>query len=133
MSDKPVRWIYRFFQTECETRGVYDGDEQDILLDILTLGIFGFTIDELKRFKGLTEDHRLPDHLTNGEIVFSMLGETIATELARIFDVYGFDEMTAVTYAAAQIASKARRTLEIETGSHLVQSWRSLPPPGIAW
>ena len=50
---------------------------------------FGMTPAEYKQFKGL-ERENLRDHMTNLELIFSMLGEAATTEIARKQDAQGF-------------------------------------------
>lgn len=49
------------------------------------------TPSEYKKFKGLDREN-LRDHMTDLEIIFSMLGEAATTEITRNRDAKGFDE-----------------------------------------
>ncbi|MBK9597937.1 MAG: hypothetical protein IPO60_06330 [Flavobacteriales bacterium] len=63
------------------------------ILSILTAEIseatFGLTPSEYARFKQLKREN-LRDHMTDLELIFSMLGEAATTEIARNRDAQGF-------------------------------------------
>ena len=70
---------------------------------------------EYKQFKGL-ERENLRDHMTDLELIFSMLGEAATTEIARKQDAQGFPENKVAAHKGGRIAGEAREKLEVETG-----------------
>jgi hypothetical protein len=68
-----------------------------------------------KQFKGL-ERENLRDHMTDLELIFSMLGEAATTEIARKQDAQGFPENKVAAHKGGRIAGEAREKLEVETG-----------------
>jgi hypothetical protein len=76
---------------EWQKRGVEEQREYAILTAEISKAAFGMTPSEYKDYKGL-ERENLRDHMTDLELIFSMLGEASTTEIARRKDSQGFDE-----------------------------------------
>lgn len=89
--------------------------EYAILTSEISKAAFGMTPDEYKAFKGL-ERENLRDHMTDLELIFSMLGEAATMEIARKQDARGFAENKVVARKGGRIAGEARENLEIESG-----------------
>ena len=101
---------------EWEKRSVKEEPEQAILAAEISKAAFGMTPSEYKEFKGL-ERENLRDHMTDLELIFSMLGEAATTEIARKKNTQGFNENKYAARKGGQIASGAREKLETETGT----------------
>ena len=69
--------------------------------------------------KGL-ERENLRDHMTDLELIFSMLGDAATTEIARKQDARGFDENKTAAGKGGKISGDARKKLEEETGDKVV-------------
>ena len=89
---------------------------------------FGLTPAEHKQFKGL-ERENLRDHMTDRELIFSMLGEVATTEIARKRDARWFSENKVAATKGGRIAGEAREKLEIETGGKVVTPENYLTEP----
>jgi hypothetical protein len=76
---------------EWKKRGVKEEPEYAILTAEISKAAFGMTPGEYKQFKGL-ERENLRDHMSDLELIFSMLGEAATTEIARKQDTEGFNE-----------------------------------------
>jgi DNA-damage-inducible protein D len=100
---------------EWNKRGVKEEKEYAILTNEISKATFGKTVQEYKQFKRLKKEN-LRDHMTDLELIFSMLGERATTEISRAKNVSGFDENTIVARKGGKIAGDARKKLEIETG-----------------
>ncbi|MDN3507090.1 MAG: hypothetical protein P0S96_07670 [Simkaniaceae bacterium] len=74
---------------------------------------------EYKEHKGL-ERENLRDHITDLELIFSMLGEASTKEIAVNRDARGFDENQDAARMGGKIAKNAREELEQETGKPVV-------------
>ncbi|MGB4599531.1 MAG: phage antirepressor protein, partial [Trichlorobacter sp.] len=83
---------------------------------------------EYKAFKGL-ERENLRDHMTDLELIFSMLGEAATTEIARKQDAQGFTENKVAARKGGGIAGEAREKLEIETGENVFNAENFLTEP----
>ena len=62
----------------------------------------------------------LRDHLTDLELIFSMLGEAATTEIARTRDAQGFPENKKVARDGGAVAGNARRELEKKSGRKVI-------------
>ncbi|MBI5558713.1 MAG: Bro-N domain-containing protein [Deltaproteobacteria bacterium] len=67
---------------EWQNRAVNGEPEYAILAAEISKAAFGLTPSECKELKGL-ERENLRDHMTDLELIFSMLGEAATTEIAR--------------------------------------------------
>ena len=81
---------------------------------------FGKTVEEYKKFKK-PEGQNLRDHMTDLELIFTMLGEASTIELAKNKNVQGFLENKVVARKGGTIAGKARKNLESELGKTIVK------------
>lgn len=113
---------------EWKNRGVKGEPEYAILTAEISKAAFGMTPGEYKQFKGL-ERENLRDHMTDLELIFSMLGEAATTEIARKQDVQGFPENKVAAHKGGRIAGEARERLEVETGEGVVTTENFLVEP----
>jgi hypothetical protein len=74
---------------EWKKRGVKEKTEFAILTAEISKAAFGVTPSQYKKLKGL-ERENLRDHMTDLELIFTMLGEAATTEIARNRDAQGF-------------------------------------------
>ena len=78
---------------EWQKRGVKEQREYAILTAEISRATFGMTPSEYKAFKQLDQPaDNLRDHMTDLELIFSMLGEASTTEIAREREAQGYDE-----------------------------------------
>ena len=103
---------------EWKKRGVKEQREYAILTAEISKATFEMTPSEYKQFKHLDKpnDH-LRDHMTDLELIFTMLGEASTTEIARKKDAQGFPANKQVAVAGGTIAGDARRALEEKSGT----------------
>lgn len=113
---------------EWKSRGVKDEPEYAILTAEISKAAFGMTPGEYKQFKGL-ERENLRDHMTDLELIFSMLGEAATTEIARKQDAQGFPENKVAAHKGGRIAGEAREKLEVETGERVATPENFLVEP----
>ncbi len=113
---------------EWKQRGVGEAPEYAILTAEISKAAFGMTPAEYKEHKGL-ERENLRDHMTDLELIFSMLGEAATTEIARKKDAQGFPENRVAAHKGGRIAGEAREKLEIETGKKVVSQENYLTEP----
>ena len=92
---------------------------------------------KLYQAKGLGEmktGHNLRDHMSDLELIFTMLGETSTTEIPRRSDALGFVENRQSTKQGGTIAGNARKALEAKTGKKVASKASYLstaPTPGL--
>ena len=104
---------------EWKKRGVKEQREYAILTAEISKATFGLTPTEYAEFKKLKREN-LRDHMTDLELIFSMLGEAATTEIARNKDVQGFDPNQQAAHEGGTVAGNARRELEQRSGRKVV-------------
>ena len=108
---------------EWKQRGVKEGKEYAILTAEISKATFGIIPSDYKKLKGLTKaNENLRDHMTDLELIFSMLGEASTTEIAKNRDAKGFDENHTAAKAGGSVAGKARKDLEQKSGKKIVSN-----------
>lgn len=105
---------------EWKNRGVAESREYAILTAEISKATFGLTPTEYKTAKALEQPDNLRDHMTDLELIFTMLGEASTTEIARTQDAQGFAENKKAARAGGTVAGNARRELEQRTGEKVV-------------
>jgi hypothetical protein len=103
---------------EWRKRGVKEKQEHTILAAEISKATFGMTPSEYKDFKGLGRKN-LRDHMTDLELIFSMLGEAATTEIARRKNAQGFNGNKHAARKGGQIAGGARGKIEAESGTRV--------------
>lgn len=106
---------------EWRNRGIKEQMEYAILTAEISKAAFGFTPSEYKVLKGL-KSQNLRDHMTDLELIFSMLGEASTKEIVVNTNPLGFVENKKVAKAGGKIAGDARKQLEIKSGKRVVTS-----------
>jgi hypothetical protein len=117
---------------EWKARGVAEGKEYSILTAEIARATFGVTPGEHSQLKGLDEvktGNNLRDHMTDLELIFTMLGEASTTEIARRSDAQGFVENRQSAKQGGTIAGNARKALEAKTGKKVVSKTNYLTAP----
>ncbi len=104
---------------EWQKRGIKENKEFAILTAEISKAAFGMTPTEYKAHKGLKREN-LRDHMTDLELIFSMLGEASTTEIARNTDAQGFKENHDAAQQGGNVAGNARRDLESKTGKPII-------------
>ncbi len=117
---------------EWSKRGVKAGKEYAILTAEISKATFGMTPAEYKDFKALSNPkENLRDHMTDLELIFTMLGEASTTEIAKKKDAQGFPQNQQAAKAGGSIAGNARRELESKSGTKIStqSNFKPLPSP----
>ena len=103
-------------------RGISEGVEYAMLTNVISEGTFGMHTAGHQRVKGLKKNHNLRDHMTDLELILTMLGETSTREIAVQKDAQGFYENHLAATSGGQIAGSARKQIEEKTGKRVVSS-----------
>ncbi|MCX7174604.1 MAG: Bro-N domain-containing protein [Proteobacteria bacterium] len=117
---------------EWKERGVREGKEYSILTAEIARATFGVTPGAHSRLKGLDKvktGNNLRDHMTDLELIFTMLGEAGTTEIARRKDAQGFVRNRKAAREGGTIAGDARKALEAKSGKPVVSKDNYLAPP----
>jgi DNA-damage-inducible protein D len=115
---------------EWKGRGVKGEDEYSILTAEISKAAFGLTPDEYKKHKGLEKpSENLRDHMTDLELIFTMLGEAATTEIAQKRDIMGFEPNRTAAKDGGRVAGNARKDLEKKSGRKVVSAvnYKELP------
>ncbi len=104
---------------EWKNRNVGGTQEYAILTAEIAKAAFGMTPTEYRQHKGLGREN-LRDHMTDLELIFSMLGEASTTEIARNKDAQGFEQNQFAAREGGEVAGNARKDLETRTGKKVI-------------
>ena len=96
---------------EWKNRGVKEGQEYAVLTAEIARGTFGLTPSQHSKLKGL-EKENLRDHMTNLELIFTMLGEDATRSYAVEGDAKGFNENFDAAQKGGHAAGGARMSFE---------------------
>lgn len=104
---------------EWRERGIKEWLEYALLTDEIYRATFGMGAKEYKDFKNIKREN-LRDHMTDLELIFTMLGEASTTEILQVTNSEGFNEVETASKKWGKIAGDARKKLEAETGKRIV-------------
>ncbi|MDD3175785.1 MAG: Bro-N domain-containing protein [Candidatus Nanoarchaeia archaeon] len=111
---------------EWKNREIKTEKEFAILTNEISKATFGKTIGEYKEFKQLQKQN-LRDHMTDLELIFTMLGEKSTTEITKIKDSQGLEECRTSANEGGSIAKRAREDLEKHLNKTIVSKKNFLP------
>ena len=90
-----------------------------ILTNEIMQGAFGLKVDEYKQVKDL-ERENLRDHMTDIELILTMLGEATTTELHRDRDSQGMAPLKRDAQDGGAVAGRTRKDIEAQTGKSVI-------------
>lgn len=106
---------------EWKKRGIKEQVEYSVLTAEISKSTFGMTPAEYKSFKELDRPtENLRDHMTDLELIFTMLGEASTTEITKKQNAQGFVANKKAAKAGGKIAGDARKALEKKSGQKVV-------------
>lgn len=111
---------------EWKNRGVKEQIEYAILTAEISKATFGLTPSEYKKVKGL-KSQNLRDHMTDLELIFSMLGEASTSAIVKTQNPKGFQENKKAAKQGGAVAGNARKELESKTGQKIISNQNYLP------
>ena len=106
---------------EWSERGIKEQKEYAILTAQISKATFGLTPSEYKEVKNLKREN-LRDHMTDLELIFSMLGEASTTAIVKTQNPKGFIENKKAAKQGGDVAGNARKELEKKTGEKVVST-----------
>jgi DNA-damage-inducible protein D len=109
-------------------RGVKEQVEYSILTAEISKATFGMTPSKYKEYKGLQREN-LRDHMTDLELIFTMLGEASTTKIAVAKDAQGFDENKVAATKGGEVAGSARKDLEDKIGEKITSKENYIEEP----
>ncbi|KAF5421316.1 MAG: BRO family, N-terminal domain [Candidatus Methanocomedens sp.] len=113
---------------EWQKRGINEHIEFAILTAEISKASFGLMPSEYKKLKGLKNEN-LRDHMTDLELIFSMLGEASTSEIERTRNPETFNEHKKASKDGGTIAKNARLELEQKTNQNVITGENYLKEP----
>jgi len=104
---------------EWKDRGAQTTSEYAILTNEIMQGAFGLKVDEYKLVKDL-ERENLRDHMTDIELILTMLAEATTTELHRDRDSQGMAPLKKDAQDGGAVAGRTRKDIEAQTGKPVI-------------
>ncbi len=89
---------------------------------------FGKTVGEYKEFKQLRKQNQnLRDHMTDWELILTMVGEKATTDITKEHNSQGFEECKDSANKGGNIAKRTRDDIEQNLGKSVVSKDNFLP------
>lgn len=108
---------------EWKERGITEKSDYAILTAEISKATFGLTPSEYKKYKGLmNKNQNLRDHMSDLELIFTMLGERVTTEISQKEKPDTFIENKKVAQRGGNVAGVAREQAEKELGRSIVSN-----------
>lgn len=106
---------------EWKERGITEKSDYAILTAEISRATFGLTPSDYKIYKGLTKKNQnLRDHMSDLELIFTMLGERVTTEISQKEKPDTFTKSKQVAQRGGNVAGVAREQVEKELGRSVV-------------
>ncbi len=138
MKGYPKNWIEKRLRgiairqdltEEWKKRGIEEELEFAILTNEITKATFGKTVKEYRDFKNLEKPNQnLRDHMTDWELILTMIGEKATTDITIIKGSEGLEECKESAADGGTIARDTRKAIEKKTGKSLVSDENYLQP-----
>ncbi len=108
---------------EWKERGITEKSDYAILTAEISKATFGLSPSEYKKYKGLMKKNQnLRDHMSDLELIFTMLGERVTTEISQKEKPDTFIENKQVAQRGGNVAGVAREQAEKELGRSIVSN-----------
>lgn len=106
---------------EWQTRGLKNSKEYAILTNEIMQGAFAMKVKDYKKHKGL-EKENLRDHMSDLELILTMLAEATTTKLHRDRESHGFTPLKIDAKDGGKIAGNTRKEIEKTSKSKVISS-----------
>ena len=122
--DKRIRGIAirQNLTDEWKERGIHEHRDFAILTAEISRATFGMTPSEYKNHKNLPEESKsnLRDHMDDLELIFTMLGERVTTEISKKEEPDTFSKNKNVAKRGGSVSGNARKETEKELSRTVV-------------
>ncbi|MCK4968022.1 MAG: Bro-N domain-containing protein [Candidatus Aenigmarchaeota archaeon] len=106
---------------EWKDRGIKEQRDFSILTNEISKATFGKTVKEYKELKSLhKKNQNLRDHMTDWELILTMVGEKATTDITISKDSQGFTECKDSANDGGMIAKNTRKEIEQKTGRSIM-------------
>lgn len=106
---------------EWQNRGAAASLEYAILTNEIMQGTFDLKVEDYKQVKGLQREN-LRDHMTDMELILTMLAEATTTKLHRDRDTKGFEPLKKDAQEGGAVAGSTRKDIEKRSGKPVVSN-----------
>ncbi len=106
---------------EWKERGVASSKEFAILTNEIMQGAFDLKVDEYKQVKSLVREN-LRDHMTDIELILTMLAEATTTKLHRDRDTKGMEPLKKDAKDGGAVAGRTRKDIEQQSGKPVISA-----------
>ncbi|MCK5061630.1 Bro-N domain-containing protein [Candidatus Parcubacteria bacterium] len=119
---------------EWKDRGIINQKNYAILTAEISKATFGMTPNEYKKFKNIPGKSKanLRDNMTDFELIFTMLGEKVTTEISKKEKPKGMLKNKKVANRGGGVAGKARKETEKELNRSVISKENYLSPKKFA-
>lgn len=104
---------------EWADRGVKKSVDYAILTNDIMQGAFNLNVKDYKKLKGL-ERENLRDHMTDLELIITMLGEATTTQVTQQKNSEGLERLREDAKVGGAVAGRTRKDIEKQTGKKIV-------------
>jgi len=117
---------------EWKERGIKEHRDYAILTAEISKATFGMTPSEYKEFKNLPAKSKinLRDNMDDLELIFTMLGERVTTEISKKEKPETFGENKEVAKRGGKVAGNALKETEKELGRNVISDKNNLDTDG---
>ena len=116
---------------EWKERGITEQSDYAILTAEISKATFGMAPFDYKMYNALTKKNQnLRDHMTDLELIFTMLGERVITEISQKEKTDTFQKNKQVAKRGGNVAGVAREQAEKELGRSILTPENFLPKLG---
>lgn len=115
---------------EWKERGIIEQRDYAILTAEISKATFGMTPSEYRKYKNIPQKSKanLRDNMTDFELIFTMLGEKVTTEISKKEKPKDMPENKKVAKRGGAVAGKARKETEKELRRSVISRKNYLPP-----
>ena len=111
---------------EWDDRGAETDTDYAILTNEIMQGAFNLKVENYKKHKGLKREN-LRDHMTDLELIITMLGEAATTRITGDRDSQGVPALKKDARDGGAVAGRTRKDIEQQTGTKVISKENFLP------
>lgn len=105
---------------EWKDRGARGGFDFAILTNEIYRGAFEMDAKQIKEFKSLDNPDNPRDHMSELELILTMLGEATTTEITTTKNSKGLPALSRDAKEGGQVAGRTRKDIEKQTGKKII-------------
>ena len=109
-----------------EVLGVKRSLDYAILTNDIMKGAFDLKVNEYKKIKGL-ERENLRDHMTDLELIITMLGEATTTQITQQKNSRNINKLRDDAKVGGAVAGRTRKDIEKQTSKKVISKENFLP------